>query len=153
MTEEIIPLNLGFRPEAAVSGARLLQSEYSTFLVFNAMKPKGDRYVDAGLAVIEFELCSITQFGYPNDEAQGGIPRLKGLGYDCYEVINSEWSKELTRLNRYAFPDTQDSRERHFLFLFHDSAFECIASGLRATLSDEPIIDILARLSARIAAE
>lgn len=153
MSETIIPLDLGFLPEAAVSGASVLQSEYSCFLLFNAIREDDDLYVDAGLAIIEFKGCSVTQFGYPNDEAWSRIPRTRGLSYGCYEVLNSEWTNELTRLNRHGFPDTPDSKQRHFLFLFHDSSFECVASGLQATLSHEPFLNTHASLSKRIAAE
>ncbi len=50
--DQLVELSLGFYPEAAVSGALLLQSETSTFLLFNAMKDApGRRRTDAGTAV------------------------------------------------------------------------------------------------------
>ena len=70
MEERAYPIDVGFVPEAAISGGVLLQSEYSTFLIFNAMKrtPGGQfEFEDAGLAVCEFVGCTITKFGYPND--------------------------------------------------------------------------------------
>lgn len=155
MAEHINPLDVGFVPEAAVSGAVLLQSEYSTYLVFNAMRwvHGADRLDDAGLAVCEFVGCTITKFGYPNDEAWSAIPRTKGLAYDVCEVTNSEWSREITVLNRHGFPNTAESTARHFLILFHDSSFECLAQDMRSELTTEPLTSILARLSARIASE
>jgi hypothetical protein len=84
--ERVVELHFGITPEAAVSGAVLLQTEESTFLTFNAMQttnrssPGGGYYSeDAGTAVVEFTVCAATKFGYPNDEAWGHIPRTKGL--------------------------------------------------------------------------
>src|SRR4051794_31035957 len=132
MTEEkdrVIPLNLGCTPEAAVSGALLLQTENKTYLTFNAEKETSDGYSkDAGTAVVEIERCKITKFGYPNDEALPGHPLYpKGLNtYGIYEVLNSSWITELSEQNRIAFPDrTSNKSMRHFIFIFHDNSFEC----------------------------
>lgn len=155
MSESVFPIDIGVVPEAAVSGPVLLQSDQSTFLIFNAMKrhPSTESYTDAGLAICEFPGCRITKFGYPNDEAWSAIPRTRGLSYDVCEVANSEWDKETAALNRHRFPDFTMRTKRHFLILFHDSSFECIAEDIRCQTSDEPIEVILARLTERIASE
>ena len=128
--ENVIPLDTDITPEAAVSGAVVLANENDTMLSFNAMRLQSDgRYHDAGCAIVRFELCSISKFGYPNDEAWSGIPRTRGLSYGCYEVLNSSWNAELSELNKHSFPDSVPSKARHFLFLFHDSSFECLANG------------------------
>jgi hypothetical protein len=76
--DTIVALNIGIRPEAAVSGGMLVQTEQATFLTFNAMRPtdrmspSGGPYLeDAGIALFEFQRCLLTRFGYPNDEARG----------------------------------------------------------------------------------
>jgi len=155
MPEHVVEIDVGFTPEAAVSGAILLQSEQSTFLIFNAMKfsPATGFYEDAGLAICEFIGCTITKFGYPNDEAWAAIPRTRDLVYCVCEVLDSDWKLQLADLNRFAFPDTSEWGGRHFLILFHDSSFECIAREMRAELTDDRIEDVLSRLSQRIAAE
>src|SRR5688572_5489508 len=81
--EYATPLDLGFEPEAAISGPVLLQDDYNAFLAFNAMRPTPEGLlVSAGLAVIELEGCGTTKFGYPNDEARPGHPLYKfGLSY------------------------------------------------------------------------
>jgi hypothetical protein len=69
--ERVVKLNVGCHPEAAVSGAMLLQSESDRFLLFNAMsddKNAEGRYEDVGTAVMESRGCSRTVFGGPNDE-------------------------------------------------------------------------------------
>jgi hypothetical protein len=160
MPEVIVELDLGVTPEAAISGATLIQSEHQTFLTFNAMRPtdrptpRGGFYKeDAGTAVVEFDCCSITKFGYPNDEARSGIPRTRGLVYGIYEVQDSAWIKEIVALNQFSFPKTTGWSGRHFLFLFHDSSFECIARGLKLELKVQPYSLTIAEIAARIAAE
>jgi hypothetical protein len=94
---------------------------------------------DAGTAVVEFQRCLVSRFGYPNDEARWGIPRFKGVSYGIYEVRHSSWISEVVRMNRYRFPDTPDTYvARHFLFAFHDDTFECLADGLRLEVVNEP---------------
>ena len=155
--EAIVELDIGITPEAAVSGAVLLQSEVSGYLLFNAMCntskpfPAGGFYKeDAGIAVVELVLCSITKFGYPNDEAWSHIPRTKGLAYCVFEVQNSAWKAELLRLNRFAFPDTKESNRRHFLFLFHDSSFECIAQELKVQVMLRPFHEVFGVVTSRV---
>jgi hypothetical protein len=128
--EKIVPLDTDISPEAAISGAVVLANEYDTMLSFNAMRLNSDGlYYNAGCAIVRFELCRISKFGYPNDEAWVGIPKTKGLTYGCYEVLNSAWNEELCELNKHSFPASVPSRARHFLFLFHESSFECLADG------------------------
>src|SRR5215831_12589090 len=160
MPEHVVEVDLGVTPEAAISGAVLLQSERQAFLTFNAMRPTkrptphGGFYREgAGTAVVELILCSVTKFGYPNDEAWCGIPRTRGLAYGIYEVKNSKWVAEIVTLNQFSFPDTTHWNGRHFLFLFHDSSFECIARDLKLELRSEPYSQVLAELAGRIAAE
>ena len=140
-----VPYDIGFVPEAAVSDPVLLQTDGAAFLTFSAMRrlPNGKRE-DAGYGIVEFDLCSITKFGYPNDEALPGHPlHERGLeAYGVFEVHNSSWIKLKTQQNRVAFPNTPESTQRHFIFMFHDSTFECIARGLRASLSTKPYAEI-----------
>lgn len=160
--EQIVELNLGCTPEAAVSGAVLVQTERSTFLTFNAMKQTnrpgpqdGCHRENAGTAVVEFRLCSVTKFGYPNDEAWSGIPRTRGKSYGIFEVLNSGWKEEIDRLNRYSFPNPKGEgrRGRHFLILFHDSSFECIAEDLKLEMFNGPYDQIFARIAAQVLSE
>ncbi len=150
--EYATPYDIGVTPEAAVSGPVVLQTDYNVILTFNAMKEKPDGYrEDAGTAIVEFKRCIITKFGYPNDEARWGHPLGdKGLGaYGVYEIMNSTWIRQLTDFNRIRFPNTPDSDQRHFMFTFHDSTFECIADGMEVRVSDEPYEQIFAYMSKR----
>ena len=159
--DEIIELKLGIYPEAAVSGAVLIQTESSTFLTFNAMRPTdkisphgGYFKTNAGTAIFQFKGCSATRFGYPNDEARSGIPRLKDTAYGIYEVLNSSWMRDIIRDNRYQFPNTTDDYiSKHLVFGFHDSTFECLTDDFEFEVSIEPYDKILAKISERICAE
>jgi hypothetical protein len=155
-TERLVEIDIGVTPEAAISGAVLLQTEERAFLLFNAMRktrrpsPDGGFYKEAaGIALVELVGCSVTKFGYPNDEAWSGIPLTKGAVYGVFEVENSLWKQQLVRLNQFSFPETRDWSGKHFIFLFHDSSFECIARELRLELSNEPFQQIFAAVAAR----
>src|SRR6267142_3427868 len=157
-TDQIVELDLGIRPEAAVSGAVLVHTEQSTFLTFNAMRPTdrigphGGPYMeDAGTAVVEFKRCLLTRFGYPNDEARWAIARFKDVSYGVYEVRNSSWIKEVVQMNRYAFPNTKDDYvSKHFLFAFHDDTFECLADDLSLEVVNEPYDVVFDRIRRRV---
>jgi hypothetical protein len=160
-TDQIVELDLGIRPEAAVSGAVLVHTERSTFLTFNAKRttdrvgPQGRPCLeDAGTAVVEFKRCLLTRFGYPNDEARWAIPRFKGVAYGIYEVRNSSWIKEVVQMNRHAFPNTKDDYiSKHYLFAFHDDTFECLADDLSLEMVNEPYEAVFDRIRGRVVAE
>lgn len=166
--EHVVELKIGCHPEAAVSGAMLLQSESAVFLLFNAMSDETNaegRYEDVGTAAIEFKHCRRTLFGGPNDEA---IPehRLfdKGLadcGYGICEVLNSAWAKEVMGQARKSakriwgdrFEKAYEKHNwsiRHFIVTFHDSTFECLADDFAVSVHQGPFTDLLSHISQRI---
>jgi hypothetical protein len=159
--DRIIDLELGIQPEAAFSGAVVIQTESSTVLTFNAMRPTdemspygGPYMTNAGTAIFRFKRCLATRFGYPNDEARGGIPRLKDTVYGIYEVENSSWIRDTARDNRYRFPSTSDNYiARHLIFAFHDSTFECLTDDFEFEVSTEPYVAILAQIAERVCSE
>lgn len=158
MTDAIVELDLGITPEAAVSGAVLLQTEDKTVLTFNAMRstgkksPHGGMYREScGTAVVEFQRCLLTRFGHPNDEARWGLPKYASCAYGIYEVKNSSWIKEVVVANRHSFPATSDDYvRRHFLFTFHDSTFECLADDLSIRVVERPYREVFAGLASRV---
>lgn len=154
--DTVIQLSLGYEPDAAVSGAVLVQTEQSTFLTFNATKLGEDNfYQDAGTALIEFPRCLTTKFGYPNDEALGGHPlsaKMEGA-YDIYEVLNSSWVKQLEEQNRVSFPKTANWQSRHFIITFHDSTFECLAKDIKITVLNESYEAVFALITKRVVSD
>lgn len=151
--DQVVPYDIGFQPECGDSGPILLQSDYDAFLTFNAVKMMSDgSRGTTGTGIIEIVGCSITKFGYPNDEALPGHPLYsRGLSYyGVFEVLGSSWIEQKTVQNRVRFPKTPDSTKRHFIFSFHDSTFECIADSLRASLSIESFEKIRANINIKM---
>jgi hypothetical protein len=151
--EYVVPFDAGCQPEAAVSGAILLQDEYRCFLVFNVSTSDPD-VTEGTRAIVGFHRVRLTKFGFPNDEAKAGHP-LYGrgfgeFGYDVSEVLNSSWAREAEAQNKVRFPDEPAWRTRHFMFAFHDSCFECLADSLTLRLTQEPWSLISARLMANL---
>jgi hypothetical protein len=152
--EQIVPLNTDIAPDAGVSGAIVRATEYATLLSFNARRLQDDgKYHDAGRAVVRFERCTISKFGYPNDEAWWKIPRTRGLTYGCYEVLNSGWNNEILELNRHSFPKSILRERRHFLFLFHDTSFECLADDCSIEAAPTGFEEFMARTRSFFAPE
>jgi len=143
--DDVIPYNIGFVPDGPLSDPILLQNEWNTFLIFNAVQwtPDHERGKE-GIGIIEI-VGSITMFRYPNHDVLGGHPLFKhGLHYSgVFEVKGSSWIQQLDAQNRIIFPDCDIfSERRHFVFTFHDSAFECVANDIQAKLSTEPFEQI-----------
>jgi hypothetical protein len=150
--DQVVALDVPFKPEAAVSGGLLIQSESAVFLLFNAMssQPEPSGYLEPkGVGILTFQTCTTTRFGYPNDEGREEHPLfamgLSDIGYGICEVLNSTWAAEwdamtLASAERIWGPDAphlaERTPQRHFLVAFHDSTFECIAAGFTATVHE-----------------
>jgi hypothetical protein len=89
-------------------------------------------YQRVGPAVVTFVGCRQSVFGYPNDEAQDGDPRLRHHGYGFFEVVDSPWPQRLEAYNRQAFPvHTMARKDRHFVVRCHESLGEFLAEDVR----------------------
>ena len=103
---------------------------------------------DEPWAIVLFGGCYALMFGPPNDEAFDGHPLAnRGLRpYGAYVIADSSWLRQLERMN--AVHRSHDCaafmRHRmHFILSFHDSTFECIASGYRVVCGAGPIAETL----------
>ena len=125
------------KPEAGVPFPVLFQTEDETVLIYRG----------CGVVVAYID-CTITRFGYPNDEALGGHPLYaKGLQpYGVFEVHGSSWPAELEAQNRRVFPDSHSFDYRHLVFTFHDSTFECLASTIRFESFIQPLAEVVGRV-------
>ena len=90
------------------------------------------------IVIVRFIWPSSHMFGMPNDEAFAGHPLAsRGLRpYSVCEVLDSSWARKLERMNS-VHPRHDPSRfenDRHFIFVFHDSVFECVADGFEITI-------------------
>lgn len=88
----------------------------------------------------------IYKYGYPNDEVSHPLSRF-GLGpYGFYEVINSEWIKEIRNNNR-SHPRHADSlfeRDKHYVARFKDVTVEIICSKFEEVqLAKEDLISFV----------
>jgi hypothetical protein len=98
-------------------------------------------------ALIRFEHAYAHIFGPPGDEAVQGHP-LAPLGlrpYSAFEVANSPWIRGVERMNS-VHPSHQPeffAPFRHFIFVFHDSTFECIARGFEVSIHTGSVAGVL----------
>lgn len=85
------------------------------------------------LAIVEFDRCRIYKFGGPNDEVISGYPLYgKGLeSYGAHIVERSRWIAEQQQINSVHRQYNPQSwvEYKHYVLLFHDEIFECIAVG------------------------
>ena len=98
-------------------------------------------------ALIRFRYPSAHMFGPPNDESIPGHPLAKrGLEYySVSEVNNSSWIRALVRMNE-GHPNHRPeayTKDKHFIFAFHDSVFECVAEGFDLSTHRGSVSDVL----------
>lgn len=153
MAQHIQVLNLGVVPRSDVPRPVLLQSELECYLLFEGSAEASPG--SEGVAIVTFQSCLVSRFGYPNDEALAGHPLYKvGLrSYGVFEVSNSSWDHEMRAQNRVAFPKFDMPKRRHFIFTFHDSMFECIAISATAEFSRESFSSGFTRITKNLSNE
>jgi hypothetical protein len=107
------------------------------------------------LAVIDFKRAYGYRFGGPNDEVWNGHP-LHGKGlepYGAHLVMNSPWIAAERKVNsvRTQFRPDRWERLRHYLLLFHDNVFECLAESHECELLESSFGEALELLAKRVA--
>jgi len=100
------------------------------------------------IAIVKFEHCSSHMFGPPNDEAFSGHPLAsRGLKpYSYFEIQNSSWIRKSEKMNSvhpYHNKIKFMENEKHYIFSFHDSTFECIAHGYNLKVIDGSMKDAM----------
>ncbi len=111
-----------------------LNSFTNNYYSCNLFKAENDLTIDFGDAKLSFKSYLIFKYGYPNEEiymhydyyTQGSMHK-----YCLYEILNSSWVKELNEMNKVHQRHTNElfKSDRHFIILFQDEVFECIANG------------------------
>ena len=130
----------GVIPVPSGAGALLLHAEegLDCLLVLGVFRPADKTRLTA---IVTFERCMQSVFGYPNDEAYRHDPRGPSgdrPGYGFFEVISSTWPGRLIAYNRHAFPDRTPSHyaaKRHYFVGCHDASGEFLADGMRIELT------------------
>jgi hypothetical protein len=140
---------IDFKPRWTVGAPvpHLLQSEQKAFLVYYT------NAADDEIAIVEWIRCYGAILGVPNeDAAQGHRLWNKGLevagDHSASVVENSKWIEELKRVDS-VHPDhnpAQFETLQHFILLFHDSTFECVAESYSITTSKKPFRAVLEEL-------
>jgi hypothetical protein len=144
----------------------VVSSGQKAFLVYLMSKPDPNwdgtyiTIVDAAssssfpLALVEFVGCYAFKFGGPNDEVFHGHPLSgKGLGgYRAYLIANSQWLAELERINSVhdAYDPSYWRELKHYMLLFHDEMFECIAASHKIELHKGTFEQVLEIASKRL---
>jgi hypothetical protein len=167
--ERVQPIELGVRWDIGAPLPHLLQSEWRTFIAFYLHEPDPTwgrtrvREVEPTstradlIGVIEWLGCGGAVLGGPNDEAFHGH-RLWDHGlskvgaYGSAVVENSAWIEELERANRVHAQHRLEAFAafRHFILGFHDSTFECVATGFRGFRVRESMPRVLGVLAASL---
>lgn len=143
---------------------QVLSSGHVVLLLYSVAEPDPDwdgtyvNVIDAagahGLAIVQFKHCIIHKFGGPNDEVFSGHPLYeRGLEpYGAHVVENSSWISEQQTINKVHSRYSPERWEglKHYLLLFHDEVFECIAKGFainsKRTTFPEALRSCVARL-------
>lgn len=144
----------------------LFMSDLKTFLTFYVSEPDpnwdgsyvtvkdpADKTVES-LAVVEFHRCSSAKMGTPNDEVFEGHP-LNGKGLEAYTaqvVRNSRWLASLQAINSVhsQYDPARWKDQKHFVFWFHDSTFECVAESYKVELFTGIMSELLSEVSRRL---
>lgn len=132
-------INTNIQIDVGAPTPTILSNEHEIYLIFYMQKNDPNRdgstinireSTDDGVATVKFSQYAQFKFGNPNDEAIEGHP-LFHIGLQPYaiqEVENSNWIKELMKMNS-VHPYHNDSMfedYQHYIFFFHDSCFEIV---------------------------
>ncbi len=132
----------GVIPAPSGAGALLLHAEEASdcLVVLVVFRPADKARLTA---IVTFEHCMQSVFGYPNDEAYRHDPRGAAgdrPGYGFFEVLDSAWPGRLIAFNRHAFPDRTPyhyAAMRHFFIGCHDASGEFLARDMKIELTSE----------------
>jgi hypothetical protein len=133
---------------------RLSASEQHLHLAYfgaasRATPRTGDRATsgDGGTTLVRFLRPLALLFGPPGDETLHGHPLAeRGLKpYSAFRIRDSSWVRALERRNavhpRHA-PE-RFSKYEHYVFVFQDSTFECVAEGFSVGSGDDDVATTL----------
>jgi CubicO group peptidase (beta-lactamase class C family) len=150
--EHTISIDLGIEWSAGAPMPTVLADEQATYLVFylSDTDPGPERS-----AVITWRDCLAVTSGFPGDETQRGHRLWRGREqhppyYGAVEVAESAWIADLAAAER-THPLARQApfaQHRHFVLLFHDSTFECIATGYTVERRRGSAEEVVAELAA-----
>jgi hypothetical protein len=121
-----------WKPEFELSypEQRVFSSSWKTILTYVA---KDNTWGRGQLVLVEFD-STACKFWPADVEVFGGLPLYRrGISMNSAHVIkNSKWIQELDKVNSVHPNYRPMSKEyKHFLLLFRENVFECIAKGYK----------------------
>ena len=154
---EFVAIDLGVQPSPSAYDQMIIEGMGAMHVLFDAISTKKDRdgrYEDRGIAAVKCVGCAMTKYGCPNDEGRPEHPLwthgLSKCEASIVEVRGSPWLDEVREQmaqsarriwgNRPGgVPRAPESGRkgpyaRHFVFLFREQTFECIAQDLVVSL-------------------
>jgi hypothetical protein len=154
---DFVDLDLGVQPSPSAYDQLVIEGMGAMHVLFDAISTKKNRnglFEDKGIAAVQCVACTMTKYGYPNEEGSPEHPLWsKGLSKcqsPIVEVRGSPWLEEITKQmtqsarriwgdqyeRMYKVPESarKGAGARHFIFLFREHTFECIANDLVLTL-------------------
>lgn len=157
--ETALPIEWSVKWDVGAPLPHVMSGSGRTFLIYYAFRTKLDhdkrlvKIVDDinegtdSIALVEFLTCYDFRFGGPNDEVHQGYP-LYGKGLELYQahtVSNSKWLESVEKTNQIHSGYNPDSwrRYKHFLLLFHDELFECLAKSYYIEIYGRSMDDVL----------
>jgi hypothetical protein len=158
--EWVQPVDLGITWDPNAPYPCLVQTDNHAFLIlklFEDIPPEGDAtsVTAETVGVIEWKGLYASLMGPPNDEAISGH-RLWDRGLKeilrAGEVFGSEWVRHLERMNA-VHPGHDPQRYqglRHFVLLFKESTFECVARAFVSEKRRGPISEVSTDVIGRI---
>jgi len=144
--------DIGCEPSPSVPAETVIQDGWATYLLFFAVSKSVDdtgHLKDLGVAVVECKHCSSSKFGYPNDEGRPEYPLynlgLAAAGSSVLEIIGSTWAQEAHQQQlassqriwgeqKSTWKPGQSEPPRHFIILFKEKTFECLAREVSVQL-------------------
>jgi len=156
--KSVPPEGLIWQLAPSIEGPIIFQAYGNVILVFDVSCLKDDGFYDDFLnerlptnrllAVVQAKGYLHSKFGFPGAEEIDANPLSeKGLmGYGIFEVVNSLWEKgfQEKRLTTWwhkvrlaSIPDITYPSKRHFIVLFKECCFECLADELDIILTEE----------------
>lgn len=106
------------------------------------------------VALVRFTHCYAMQFGGPNDEVMTGHPLWgKGLEpYGAHIVAHSRWLAAMEAINSVhrGYNPATWQKLTHYLLLFHDEIFECLAEDYAIEVFQDSIAHVTEMALARL---
>lgn len=98
------------------------------------------------IALVEFLNCAALRFGRGSDDERGHA--LDGAGlvpYSAHTIANSRWLGAMREIGPYGVDDEPTWRPdlKHYLLMFHDDSFECLATGHRIEVFQDRLDGVL----------